>query len=287
MSYVDERYSIELCPNRGMSVLQSGWQKCDPDHHNGPMRYRHYSITFVLHGCGLYTVNDHTYKVKRGEGFVIYPESIPYYIADSQDPWEYNFVVFQGADAPKLLQSAGITPENPVFRFPLDETMTSALKQLQNLSRSGSALGYDVVGQFFLCMARLVQLHASEKQEQAHQNRYVEKAMVYMETNYPYHISVTDVASYVGIERSYLYRLFLEAEGISPSSWLMKRRLSHAVNLLQENELTITEIAYSVGFYDVSHFSKAFKEVFQCSPKEYLNRYKKIPNFSSDHHKGL
>ena len=67
MSYVTERYDIVCNQNHGINVVQCGWQKCDPGHHLGPMFYQHYSITFVLAGCGYYTAAGSTYKVQAGE----------------------------------------------------------------------------------------------------------------------------------------------------------------------------------------------------------------------------
>lgn len=276
VSYIDERYSLELCPNRGLSVLQCGWQKCDAGHQNGFMRYNHYSITFVISGSGSYTINGQTFSIHQGEGFVIFPESIPLYVADNNDPWEYVFAVFQGSDVPKMLQVAGISAQNPIFQYSRDEQMMFALNQLRIMSKSGLALGYDVVGQFYICISKLIQQQTAKIQKQIPILHYVEIAKAYMETNYPYHISITDVASYVGVDRSYLYRLFLESEGISPSVWLMRLRLEHSVKMLQEGLLSITEIAYSIGFYDVSHFTKSFKKEYGCTPREYLNMHRNV-----------
>ena len=55
---------------------------------------------------------------------------------------------------------------------------------------------------------------------------YFQKASEYIKNNYAYPIQITDVARYVGIDRSYLYRIFMEHENISPKQYLLKHRLN-------------------------------------------------------------
>lgn len=98
---------------------------------------------------------------------------------------------------------------------------------------------------------------------------YMDACIKYVEANYPYPITVYDIASHVGLERSYLYRLFKNKKGCSPSDWLTNVRLEHAVKLLEQKSLSITDVALTVGFYDLSHFSRVFKRRFLCTPGEY------------------
>ena len=69
----------------------------------------------------------------------------------------------------------------------------------------------------------------------------------------------------------YLYLLF-QAEGTSPARWILERRLEQASRLLADSrqaDWTITDIAFSVGFKDASHFTRAFKNTHGCCPREY------------------
>lgn len=98
---------------------------------------------------------------------------------------------------------------------------------------------------------------------------YVEKAKAYISTNYSYPITIEDVAAYVGISRSYLFRAFQTYQQQSPKEYLMEFRIRRAAHLLRETGLSIATIAYSVGFENNLYFSKAFKSKMQMSPSEY------------------
>lgn len=269
LSFVTDRHRVELCPNSGLTVTWCGWQKCDSNHQYGPMFYKDYAITFVLHGYGKYSIDGKTFVLGPGTGFVIYPGVSTYYIADKDQPWEYIFAMFHGSDVPALLGSAGISREKPTFLFGNDAEYRQLLDEMCTAGRKASSLGYDVVGCFYRCVAPLVEnnLHRTAGLNPVEQ--HVAKAVAYMEANYPYNISVSDVVEYVGVERTYFFRLFKKELGCGAQEWLIKLRLRHAVAMLLGTNYSVTEIACSVGFYDVSHFVKTFKRYHGCSPSEY------------------
>lgn len=74
----------------------------------------------------------------------------------------------------------------------------------------------------------------------------------------------------VGMSRTQLHRRMKELTGISPSDFIRNIRLRQAATLLKSKTLTITQIAYTVGFTSQTHFSSAFKKMYGMSPKEYM-----------------
>ncbi len=269
MSYITDRSRIEICPNPGLTVTWCGWQRCDANHQVGPTFYKDYAITFVLDGCGSYTLREKTWQITPGTGFVIVPGEHVSYAADSRTPWEYIFATFHGADVPTLLASVGISAESPVFAFDNNAEMRDLLERMRQASKSSAHLGYDVVGFFYRAIALIAHRYMERYPTLNPAERYVSKALAYMEANYPYNICVQDVVAYVGVERSWFYRLFKEQTGLSPQQWLLQLRLKRAVFLLTGTKLPLTEIAYSSGFYDLPHFTKVFRRKYGCAPSEY------------------
>ena len=67
------------------------------------------------------------------------------------------------------------------------------------------------------------------------------------------------------------------SSGITPTSLIRMRRLHLAKEQLQQSQgqgakPNIAEVAMSAGFNDISYFNRCFREVFHCTPKDYLNR---------------
>lgn len=103
---------------------------------------------------------------------------------------------------------------------------------------------------------------------------YVEEALKYIEANYSeanYSEAVTiqDLANWLGLERTYLYRLFKSMVGMSPQAYLLDVRIRQACTLLTHSDLTITNIARSVGYEDSLYFSRLFHRKKGQTPSQY------------------
>ena len=138
---------------------------------------------------------------------------------------------------------------------------------MHRTGKSKTLKGYDFMGQFLLIISRLV-LKGSSQSTWSPEN-YVKKAKRFIIDNYSYDINVESVAFAIGIDRTYLYRLFIQYENTTPSKFILNVRLDEAAKKLRETELSITEIALSSGFNDAPHFYKAFYNKFKISPKKY------------------
>ena len=73
----------------------------------------------------------------------------------------------------------------------------------------------------------------------------------------------------VGISRAQLHRKMKEMTGISTSEFIRNIRLEQAARLLKEQKINITQVAYTVGFSNLAHFSTIFRKHFGVSPSEY------------------
>ena len=76
----------------------------------------------------------------------------------------------------------------------------------------------------------------------------------------------------VGISRAQLHRKMKEMTGISTSEFIRNIRLEQAARLLKEQKVNITQVAYTVGFSNLAHFSTVFRKHFGVSPSEYAER---------------
>jgi AraC-like DNA-binding protein len=83
-------------------------------------------------------------------------------------------------------------------------------------------------------------------------------------------LSATTVATYLGVTPRYIHLLF-ETEGLSCNKFIVERRLERAYEMLfdsQHSDRTITAIAFTAGFSDLSHFNRAFRRLFGMTPSD-------------------
>ena len=86
--------------------------------------------------------------------------------------------------------------------------------------------------------------------------------------------SVDTLTSEVGISRTQLHRKMKEMTGLPVSEFVRNIRLEQAVRLLEEQKINVTQVAYTVGFSNLAHFSTVFRKQFGVSPTEYMERKK-------------
>ncbi len=98
-------------------------------------------------------------------------------------------------------------------------------------------------------------------------------ALQFLIAHYMEPFTLEKLAKILNCHPTHLIRCFKKQYGIPPTQMLIKIRLNRACSLLMNPEISITSIAYSVGFSSASYFCKQFKKNFQYSPKEYRSKF--------------
>ena len=84
-------------------------------------------------------------------------------------------------------------------------------------------------------------------------------------------LSVDIIAQKVGISRVHLHRKMKELTNQTPHSFVRNIRLKQAAKMLRTSKRNITEVMYLCGFSNAASFSTMFKNLYGCSPREYMN----------------
>ncbi|SCK28068.1 AraC family transcriptional regulator [Vogesella sp. LIG4] len=82
-------------------------------------------------------------------------------------------------------------------------------------------------------------------------------------------ITLDELAALCGLGRFHFLRQFKLTVGMTPYAWLLRLRLEQACGLLARGRLSIADVAQGVGFYDQSHFNRAFRQAFGVAPSGY------------------
>jgi AraC-like DNA-binding protein len=103
---------------------------------------------------------------------------------------------------------------------------------------------------------------------QEHERRRVETAQAWMIDQMAKRPSLGEIAEALCVSPRQLQRDFLACAGMTPMRYLALMRLSEANFLLAETSLPIAEIATLLGYTSPAHFSAAFRQLYQCSPRQ-------------------
>jgi AraC-like DNA-binding protein len=173
---------------------------------------------------------------------------------------------------PQLVEAIGARPE--IWQVgampPLSELMV--IGELAQASACGkSDVGLDEVGQLFA--SRFVELVSGRSAKAVpatsrDRRRAVETAL-WIDAHSETEIDLERAAKQAGISPFHFLRLFSGVLGVTPHQYLVRSRLRHAARLLTDQERAITDIAYDVGFGDLSNFVRTFHRAAGVSPLKF------------------
>lgn len=105
--------------------------------------------------------------------------------------------------------------------------------------------------------------------ESTHHDELIIEAQHWLTQRLSEKVAISDLASELGVSHRTLDRRFQSATGQSPRTWLRRRRISQAKDLLRHSNLPVTEVAWQVGLQDASHFGRMFREQVGMTPAGY------------------
>lgn len=270
----EKKYSFKAKSSDGTSltVYNVGHEKCAPLHSWGEGVRNCYLIHYIISGAGVYRTPEAEFHLKAGDAFLIYPNTRISYTADGKDPWEYYWVGFAGTDADLIIGQTDFTPELPVMNARFGSELSASLEQIYRYSSSSAAAEIKMTGQLYLALSVIVERSAASGRKGTAAKQYTDAAKRYISRNYSLGISVENIADFVGVSRTTLFRAFTESEGMPPVEYLARFRVTQAARLFKETSLNVTAVALSVGFENGLYFSKVFKKYMGVSPKEYARK---------------
>ena len=173
-----------------------------------------------------------------------------------------------------ILKATDFSTERPVIEHtPLGESIHRQILHIYDARGNEFEHAVEMTGRLYTMLA-LFMHGATTNTTQNSANNYVQKGIEYISSNYSYHITVEDIASYVGLSRSQLFRSFESVLGQSPKEYLTDFRMKQACYLLEHSDLSVTAIANSIGFDNGLYFSKTFHKMKEMSPSEFRNLHK-------------
>ena len=260
------KHRAENLNNGGsVTVYYCGYEKCASGHFWVPAVRTQYLLHYVISGRGTYAVGGETYTPHAGTCFLIRPGERTVYTADREDPWEYMWVAFDGFDVLEILRRTGLISR---YVVPVENggEFERYLREMIEEFSGGSL--FKVMSCFYGAMSVLEKSAHGGAYTREHE--YVNKAVGYIKSNYGYPIQVSDLARYIGIDRTYLYRIFFASENMSPKQYLMQVRINAAKKMLLSGAYTVGETAISCGFSDASSFCSRFKRCTGMTPKAFI-----------------
>ena len=241
--YQCDKYPIEF-------VLSENIDKhFDSHNHVG-----HYVISVVMQGTVTVCLENGEVAWRRGDVFIIPP-----YVVHS---------VSQGRDARLLSMCIGTA-----FIEAADmETAEGIVQKLLTEAMEQGILGREQRERLLTSVRTVYRLRDNGRKDMdAGIKILADKITSHPEQELP----IETLAANIFVSKYYLIRKFKSSIGMTPHQFCIQNRIRKSQRLLDE-EKTISRIAAEMGFYDQSHFDKAFRRIVGISPSEYVHSKKQI-----------
>ena len=253
-----------------INLLFHGFEICGPQHAYGPSLREHFVLHYVVCGEGVYEAEGKNYFVGEGDIFLLWPNQINRYSAKPDNPYQYFWVGFSGAQATNLVQQAGFGREHLVIHSGSNEELLRSFNAISETLTDNSFSSYHLaLSEMYRIFAHLSAVNERNHDNSKPESSYIEQSIRYIETNYSTPITIKDIADSLCINRCYLSDLFRKKTQITLQQYLLDYRIAKACGLLVSTGHSIENIAYSVGFNSLSNFCYQFKKHMKVNANEY------------------
>ena len=236
-------------------------------HSFGPYLRDHFLLVFVENGDAELYTSDSTYDVNDHDLIVFYPDSKIFYEVRKNSDWRIWWMGISGNDVYSFFETFGVSPRSPVLHVGNHREVLSCFNEMYETMNSNhleqKTMGLSLMYKIFSVLAH----NAPEIKSSAIRN-----AVYYMNYHYDTIKNVSEVASMFGMSRNSFLTLFKKETGKSPVNYLEDLRFARACELLENTDLSVKSIAFSIGFGDPLYFSRFFKKYSGMSPGNYRKR---------------
>lgn len=279
MNYHYEPYCNDPMPYGCIDLLQIGSSHFPPKAainlhtHTG-----YFELTVITYGRGTVSANSSSVPVEQGDIFVSFPYDTHSIEADEREGMNYMFFAFFLKDPALLSDMEKISS----LRLASAERIIHSDTTASLLTSAIAELGKERLHQRAYLEALFTQIvihviRAFNKQEPAvfaprKQEELCYQVMDYINTHIYSLTTLTEVASQFKYDYTYLSKIFTKTTGQSISEYYRQRRLEVARALIHEGTLTASEIAEKLQYSSIYSFSKAFKNQYGLSPRDYKKK---------------
>ena len=257
-------------------------------------RHEYMQINYIIKGKGKHIINQKGFNITKGDVFVI-PPYIPHcisYDGSSLEVFEFEFVpefINQSFDSienamtildfayiePFLVSESMISPRLNLIGDVQMETESILNEALYEYSRQRQGFMLMIKSLLLKLLVILGREFTKNLYNSEDHNLYIRhrdailKAIDYIKQNYSMPVGIDEVSRVSLLSQSYFSYLFKSITSKTFIEYLNSMRISKAMELLRYTDKKVLDISYEVGFNNVNHFNRIFRQQIGSSPLEY------------------
>lgn len=256
-----------------MRIYCCGTEKVKKSCVYGPTIRSHHLIHYVLSGKGRIHIYGRWHECQAGSIIWIPPHNPVTYIADNINPWHYAWIGIAGGESDILCDELKFSPLNPTRKYETN-SLEGLFVEIKNVYQvNGDVARLKALSVFYKIVNEISDFNDIER---IATDKLLENALKMIRDNYWKKPKIEELALELGVDRSYLYKIFKKELGISPKKMIDDYRLAVAYELLRSGNSSVNQISKKMGYGSATTFSKIFKDKYGISPSEHMKKQRKI-----------
>lgn len=258
---------------RGLHVTDAGYFPAAVDHlvertQGAPTTL----VILCMRGVGWVRLGETQLELRAGNLVWLPARTAHAYGASQEDPWSIAWAHFAGEEvaAWRDLLDTVATVDGGLIALPVDHLDEVALDHVYPALERGFALRHQVMAAAALrrALGVVAELAMDRPEVRSARDRVAASvAMLQREWARPHRLE--ELATAAGMSVTHYSTLFRRHTGFAPIDFLIRRRVQQACRLLDTTKLSVGEIAARVGYDDAYYFTRCFRRVMGCAPRDY------------------
>lgn len=232
-----------------------------------------YALVLITEGNGYYLdQNGCEQATQPGDAIFVFPDIAHAYGPDSGQRWSQSYVIFEGPCFDLLRENGVLDPTRPVWHFePVDRWKRRIEELFQSKNGRNEAAHLATVGRFLslLTEAAAAEIEASRGGGKGWLDEAIQLLSEPQARDW---LSPQEVALRLGMSYENFRKLFPKETGESPAQFQKRRRIEHACAAIYQDTASFKQLAEQLGFCDVYHFSRVFRQITGETPSAYRKR---------------
>jgi len=238
-----------------------------------------YEFTYVISGNGeIYTNNKGT-PVGKSDLYFSHPDETHRIVSQDNAPLRYIFVAFNVDDSsplkPLLTQSRVLTKDEKKRVYHTESILIHLQHLLSEISKQATFCEMIIEHELktvILKALRLIMANESiyyQPRKNTANEQLCFKIINYIDNNVMTIDSASALSGILGYNYTYLSRIFRKKTGDTISSYIQNKKMDIAKRMLENTDVSVTDIANELNYSSIHVFSRAFKEKFNITPTDY------------------
>ncbi|MDR2476285.1 MAG: AraC family transcriptional regulator [Treponema sp.] len=228
-----------------------------------------FQLIYITEGEGIFSSAGRDYQVKPGCILLLLPGIKHAYRPLLETGWHEYWVGFKGGYFSKLLEEGRFSPEHIFFETGLHDSILNAFNQILDEVRAERPLYQFKTCALILSLVAEVLSRDRRKDQPNHYEKIVARTKYLMESNVCGAINLPSISQQLGISVPRLNTIFKDYTSMTPYQYYIHIKIHKAESLLEQEDISIKEAAYKMGFEDQYYFSRLFKNKTGVSPSDW------------------